>query len=504
VGREFFTRIGKFEREHQTSLANQWRLQCGGSLPNGPFLEADPIVNSIATMVRDLFPAIMLAIHQGGLSESVLTLKDAVQAQGPALKEFMLHLPQDSLRLIVDPRGIDLDRRATILWSSGHSQVIDRTLLPLDLVLAVVERIRLLGDFATISFDQVVGMIRRVIDDARALGLGEAADVPVIAGLGGLRIVQDPIRISVSDAGPGVQLTNRLEGLLLQHKRRAPFVVEEGVMCQLVFEDECRRLAISDSGLQDVKPSEELRGEIEATARRRQQLLDHFRIGVLLSTDARGARTPVLVAERAIGPLGPRGFVEIIESERVAIFHEPAGRPPGVPYDGWPVISGRVAEDVAMSIRAAKHPGLAVASRRLCLANGTRADPVDRLIDSAVGYEAMFGGQDEKKKYRSVAKAMAKAMAYAIDDRTPTDPVKTAAMIEEISHLRNHHVHGEQDLSRSDLERVARVASGIGLLAFSSIIRDTELLDAPSSFRRRHIVAIRHDFDVMTGKPLTT
>ena len=239
--------------------------------------------------------------------------------------------------------------------------------------------------------------------------------------------------------------------------------------------------------------------EVAAAARVRQQVLDHVRLGVLLSFEG-VARTPVLVAERAVGPLGPRGFVEMDESERVPIFHEPAGRPPGILYRGWPVVGKEVAKQIALTLGAAQESSLRVASRRLCLANGTRADPIDRLIDSSVGYESMFGGQRENAKYRSVAKAISIAIAEVIGSGSLAPPANTAQLIREISTLRNHYVHGEQDSNHDDLETISRVASQIGLMAFSPIIKDPELLHAKSAFERRKIASNRHGFDVDSGK----
>ena len=78
-------------------------------------------------------------------------------------------------------------------------------------------------------------ILKQVLDDCRALARGEAAEVPIIAGLGGLRIIHDPIRIAQDANNSNAYLTNRVEGLLLQPGRKPPFEVEKGVMCQLVL-----------------------------------------------------------------------------------------------------------------------------------------------------------------------------------------------------------------------------------------------------------------------------
>ena len=98
----------------------------------------------------------MLAVHQGGLGNEAVSLRDAVRSQKPALDKFMSTIPTDDLRFLLDPSGVNLERRSTVLWSSGHKQSIELEQLPIDMVLAVVERMRLLGEYERISLSQAI------------------------------------------------------------------------------------------------------------------------------------------------------------------------------------------------------------------------------------------------------------------------------------------------------------------------------------------------------------
>jgi hypothetical protein len=169
----------------EVSAGNLLRQAVGNELPD--VASTDDLVQPLAHIARDVFPALLLPVVQdpffpGGLPSPPHRLLGNAVHEHPAVTDFAARLEHDPLSdlFAVDPPP------PFFSFASGIGGAVEPISMPLALLGAACVRARLMDPAFTL--DGVVRQLEALIDDLRAAQAGNQITMPVVVALQGLNI----------------------------------------------------------------------------------------------------------------------------------------------------------------------------------------------------------------------------------------------------------------------------------------------------------------------------
>jgi hypothetical protein len=423
----------------QQSNGNELRRQAGHDVPS--VQTDDELLSTLATIARDVFPALLLPAARDPTSVASLVVPShrligrSVDAH-PLAVDFVAQIRGDALGELL---AGDLSPRF-FSFSAGLGGAVALDSLAVALIGSACARARLLH--TDLTMERLMVQLTTLLDDLRAIGRNDSIMVPVAVALQGLAI----------EPGARFQLP---WGLLRPMDQGALNAVGDAFQASgsVFVTNVDTSVAVGSASAPDGPPSPRT-AALRAFNEDLDARLHKLSLTLLLAQDEpRIAAVPTRIV--AVTPLfgvgwGARGHTP-----------EPVlGRQSTLASDSAPSV-----EIAANLVDSRYGPTLAIPTRRLTSALSARHDVEDSLVDAVVAWESLFAGTDVGELSFRIAAAMAWLLGTDADDRL--------AIHREISQLYGlrsrilHRGRAGQDISTQRDRSVE-----LGIRALGSLLRE--------------------------------
>jgi hypothetical protein len=415
---ESLTEFARVVPAEGLSVANVLRTASGASLPDVDV--SDPLKRAVRELARDWFPILLLpegddegsAGPHRSLRKTMVTyghramtrIVQAVRAEDEALRAFF-------------PTEIDADGMAssrTFMASTGQGGSLQLATLVPSLLNAAAFRLQMRSRPLTAA--SYLNAVDALVDELRALGRGEAVEVPAVIGLGSAQV--DENFIAATPWGIVRALTS-------WHRRNAPPMTSASLILETTY-----HLAIDFDFDISAAPAAPPRGLIEAH-QDLEHRVDKVRLALLLALDL----------EQPVGLMQTWRVTADPLSAGLAVSWSVA-QP--VPSAATITAADRSKiEAWANRVEAHHHASLDLAIRRTLSSIASRYDPADGLVDAVIALENLFGTGSSEVGFRLSA-----ALAWLLEE-DPARRLERQQAINKLYGLRSKIVHGseiDQDL----------------------------------------------------------
>ncbi|HEX3783089.1 MAG TPA: hypothetical protein VHX38_25765 [Pseudonocardiaceae bacterium] len=456
--------------EVNTSLANLWRLGCGGQILDIN-ATTDIGLTLILQIARDMYPGFLLPTTDSHVIEGPGSDLSGPVHRHPARLAFCQAVVDDEKLRLLFPgvaEGTALEDVGNKLYEiqseitvpAGRSGSFQLVMLCQVLLNTAYDRLLLSGRD---TLEAYLDVVAEVLDDTRKLGSGGHVTISVVFGLANVHL---PESASISLPWGVIRSPTEGDQRFLIGETKATAVLVAQVPWKIL-----RKVAWKPEPTEHmVSRIEQYRPAFEQWSRDAQRVVDLTRYALLCASKD----TPYFAARHVSTIiLDPLHFA---------------------PHLSWPFVMPASAPETTLDAdalhrvehwagRLKDHPRtLDIAVRRTLSAIADRLDPLDGFIDAVLAWENMFSDTPE------TTLKVCGAIAILLERE---DLVKRAALFKELQELyrkRSKVVHGSQEPSmRETIEHRDR-AIVVGLDAMRRLYDYPSLLPKDSSVRGRDIL----------------
>jgi hypothetical protein len=396
--------LSRYDATSDTSLANSIRIAAGGDLPSaltGMGADADPVKAALFRMARDAYAQLLAPGDEWWFMPRVSLY------QHPARRVLEAALLEDSAlaRLFPDDEP-GLGRRGFVYNSLGRGATIQSVMFSETVIAAAWDLAQMTNDDPSlenllVAIGSNVDTIREAVTGgsplvpARLVFTGMAADpgTKVTTPWGTLRLMSDIERRAAPASLEGAVSGTDHDGKSVTVSYAGELVLDAYVPYQLAI----RPMA-------DLESDEHLWPSMPGAAQIMRQV-DAFRLAVLLSVD----RPP---GSWVTARLSWHWLADPLSPGRSIGWSDVRSAPGFMPYH----LTVEDCEQVtawASRIEAHWKPQIDIAVRRVLSAAHARTDSADRLVDSVIAWENLFGTSKGEPRLRVSA-----AMAWLLEPDT--------------------------------------------------------------------------------------
>ncbi|WP_409463248.1 hypothetical protein [Amycolatopsis sp. GA6-003] len=412
--------ILRHQSDCNTSLANLWRMRCGGEVYEVSN-SADACAGLLQALARDLYPFYLMPIREDGFAH--FFGPGAELYQHPLHMIFAQAVLEDSDLCKLFPgrenSGMDnIDEAAQlgsfIRFSSGAGFTYQLVMLAMQLLSAGYHRQVMLGKYGYANF---VDAVTCALFDARSLARREKISTPVIVGLSGVVPLTEEVAF-------GECILRRVKSddfVLLPANSGITAVLVAEVAFELLEVSKWRmgqELAVSDPG-QHQKAYESWHKEI-------RDLVNDVRFALLCSSDGANYITARQEGLASLSPLGNGHRVHEMSRNFAGPSSELSGDQARLASEWY----ARISRDGG---------NIDIAIRRILSAVSERFDAVDGLIDAVMAWENMFSGTPE------TTVRVCGSLANLLESTDYPARVSLFRELKKIYNMRSKLVHGASD-----------------------------------------------------------
>jgi hypothetical protein len=457
-----------------TSLANTFRLHCGGQLPQYQTPD-DPALAELLKLSLDAFPVLLIPPSDdmpGSMGMGVL----GMLINHPAHDSFCQAVLSDQNLKNLFPgvaEGInvtgDLATLASVqsmlTFSSGRGGSFQLAMLAGTLIMTAYDRFRL-SDSSEV--DDYLAAVREVYGQSRQLAAGKTIQVPAVIGLAKVQLpLGDEIKFSDSE----LRSPRSADGPFLTPSAGASMVLV--TMVPLKILSKATWNPDGQSGRDPMKAFEQNHSKFESWGKDVERVINIPRYALLLAS--KGDPYPIAqhVSTSILDPLNP--------------FPQQSWREQPVTPFTETVLDGEMVgrfKDWVERIKLYHPSNLDVAMRRILSAVGTRTDPLDGFIDAVLAWENMFSGTPE------TTMKVCGPISMLLERGDLTLRVELYKALQELYGKRSKIVHGgEQEPSSQEASKYRDRAVEVALEAMRRLYEFPELLKADgAAVRGRNIL----------------
>ncbi|MGK3208271.1 hypothetical protein [Amycolatopsis sp. MEPSY49] len=433
------------KEEFNTSLANSYRIHCGGSVHEIEESE-DGCFDMLATIARDIYPGYLLPPREDGFGFDPAPV--AAIIRHPLHIEFCrAALADESISKIFpeqDPTQINEQNVHDILsfiqLSTGSGMTFQLALLA-DRLIFTSHRRQLVNQ--TEGLRDYIRNISQTLTDARNLASGKEVNVPAVVGLA------DIVMPEINSLTLGQSTLRSFDSTY------SKFVPANSTVTTVVTTSLPLKIVSAtkwETGSEiHGKPHQEMQKQNEHWQKRVRDSVNLIRFSLLCASDI-----PIYLASRQeslsiLDPFGatptlfdtsrqfssPSNTLRTDQAEKVASWHETLSNGLGT---------------------------LSISVRKLLSALSERLDPVDSLIDSVMTWENMFSGTPE------TGVRVCASLANLLEPSSTEERTKLFKELKSIYDLRSRLVHGaDNDPSFDDVIASRDKAISTALLAIRKV-----------------------------------
>ncbi len=374
--------------EAATTVANTWRLSCGGDIPSAG--RSDDVLTNLLVLATDIYPALLLPRPER--ETAWITRRHQRASIAPSAVGGLLsgHLErptaQDALPAANDAEPDALTREAFLSISSvltislGRSASFQLSLLA-DTLLASGQ-LRSLLSAADPTQAGYIRCIEDVFQELRSLASNHSANIPVIYGLSNIEFPAD----TAVDVPWGILRSPRKADALL-----LPKAIPVGAVLQTTAQVsvlEVQKGTDQDAAQPVVSRLNKYRKEIDRWSQHVDRPCELMRLAILLASPPEG----FLVAHQV-----SRTILDPFQSRPLMRWTATGSGAPGIsPTPIAAISSEALSRVVHWANKATDHPAkLDIAMRRTLSALADRTDALDGFIDSILAWENLFSGRPE-------------------------------------------------------------------------------------------------------------
>ncbi len=465
--------LGTYVPNLGTSLANALRQVAGGEPPQVDQSE-DEVLNLARRLASDIWPPYLLPAPSGPPRTFWMSTPLGMY-QHPVTGELCRAFLQDKdlAKLFPDATlegdGVDIFGQAAAVQSMfysntgrGGSQQLVTTIG--FLISDAVFRAYLLDGL--VSWKAVHQYLADTLDAVRKLASGKVANVPVLLGLSGIRIVDDT---PLSIAGGKLRKPRPADiDILLNNTESVTAIFETTFPLKLLRID---KWSPEENQFRPDTTWDKLQPRMEETQRSFQRNFDLARLALLLGSSKGRLLLANQVSRFLLDPTTPGG-VTSWESVRQHIVSNELKTEDRDSIVEWHQVISQ------------KHvPSLDIGMRRLLAATTTRLDANDAFVDAVVCWENVFGTATETV-FR-VTGALAKLLE-------PSNLPKRQELQRELKKLydkRSGLIHGGKEPSVKEAFELKERATELAIDCLRVLYRDRpDLLELPSADRSAQVL----------------
>jgi hypothetical protein len=453
-----------------TTVANTWRLNCGGDIPSAS--SGDGVLTNLLVLATDIYPALLLAHRERELPVSHAAISGPV-LRHPRSEDFCRDILSDPQLKKLFPIAKDIDpdtltREALLSISSvltvslGRSTSLQIALLA-DTLLASGQ-LRSLLSAEGLTQVGYVSCVEEVFQELRSLVSTRSANIPAIYGLANIEFPPDT---AVNVPWGILRSPRKTDALVLPKAVQVGAVLETTAQVTILDVQMGTDQAVAQS------PDSRLnkyRKDIERWSQHVDRPCELLRLSLLLASPPEGFLVAHQASRTILDPLQSRPLM------RWAAIG--SGTPGAAPTPIAAVSSEALSRVLHWAQKAASHPvKLDIAMRRTLSALADRTDALDGFIDSILAWENLFSGRPE------TTLRVCGAIAWFLE---PNSFGRRTALYNEMTKLyanRSSLVHGS--IATIDDPITARDRSvGITLACIRRLYDDNDLLFAKDSSAR--------------------
>jgi hypothetical protein len=454
-----------------TSLANLWRLGCGGQIPDISTSTTDVGLMLILQIARDLYPGFLFPTADSHVMEGPGSDLGGSVHRHPAQLAFCQAVVDDEKLCLLFPgvaKGAALedvgnkiyDIKSEIMVSAGRGGSFQLTMFCQILLNTAYDRLLLSGRD---TLEAYLDSVAEVLNDTRKLASRDRATIPVVFGLANVRLSESA---SISLPWGVFRCPTEKDQRFLIGETKATAVLVAQVPWKIL-----RKVAWNPEPTEDMlSRMEQYRPAFEQWNRDAQRVVDLTRYALLCASKS----TPYFAARHVSTTiLDPLHFA---------------------PHLSWPFVMPASAPETTLDADAVHrvehwagrlndHPrSLDIAVRRTLSAIADRLDPLDGFIDAVLAWENMFSDTPE------TTLKVCGAIAILLERN---DLAKRAALfkgLQELYRKRSKVVHGSQEPSMRETIGHRDRAIEVALDAMRRLYDYPSLLPKDSSVRGRDIL----------------
>lgn len=463
-----------YVEDQQTTLANLFRMSCGGDIPDCPSTD-DELDWRLARLVRDIHPGLLLPPSEehpmspltgiaGGVFRHPLNreLCQAIQ-EDDALKLLFPTAPLPESPSSPPPPDLEvLGIQSNLVFASGRGGSFQLVMLPETIIMTAFDRCNLSGKA---DLAEHIRAAHEVLKDVRQLALGRTVQVPFIASFANVSIPRD---VTVNFSWGTLRQRRPGDDKYLGGDQNAQLVLETTVP-QKVLRKEPWGAGSSDGGAAAFNRH---RADFDEWNKAVTRKINLTLYALLLSSAEQPYFAAQPVAQSLFDPLSQMPN----NSWRSDSVMSPAG-PTELDADS--------AEVVALwGDRLAHHPqGLETAMRRTVSAATSRIDPIDGFVDAVLAWENMFSDTPE-----TTFKVCA-AISMLIGPENFQDRLDFFKSLQTLYGKRSTILHGGKEPGTDEAIRYRDDATKIALDCMRKLYERPDLLQLTSSAQRgKHVL----------------
>jgi Apea-like HEPN len=449
----FLDALTQFDVANETSIANAIRVAAGGTLPSaltGTEADADPVKSALFRMARDAYAQLLAT------GDELWFMPRVSLYQHPVRRALDAAVAEDAALAALFPEDEPgLGRRGFVFNSLGTGATMQSVMFSETVIASAWDVANMTTDEPSLedllrAIDSNVDTIREAVAGgsplvpARLVFTGITTDpgTEVIMPWGTLRLMSDVERRAAPASLEGAVSGTDQDGKSVTVSYAGEVVLDAHVPYQLVIRP-CADLERNEHGWPPMPGAAHILRQVDA-----------LRLAVLLSVDRPPGSwvTARLAWQWHADPLSPGRSIG---------WSDVRSAPGFMPYH----LSAEDCQQVAAwgsRIDAHWKPQIDIAVRRVLSAAHARTDPADRLVDSVIAWENLFGTSEGEPRLRVSA-----AMAWLLEP----DAGSRLARQDQLKRLyddRSKIVHGapfdERRLGERANEALAVARSTLGLL----------------------------------------